>query len=199
MITALSEFKQIVNPDVFGLTIGHGMNTIAILPYENIGKDVLIFTKEKQKFHFLTNLLPKDFLTSVNTIYLDKDSYNNFKLMEDENWYFFFMKRFNKVDIQSDENLISTFHDINLKYGNLNSEEINIDEIHTEIYELYLLYSGKEEIEGFALNVINSIVKSLNIIKELKIDNFKLDFHEEQFGEINNEIFCFDPVMFDLA
>jgi len=212
-MTAYKDLCKIQKESVFGETINAGSQTVVVLPKEkildniDIKTPVLILTKENEKKNFLKQLFKDSevFIEDLNYETMNEEFISDFIELEQNGWNMFFSTKMNEFDILWHSSIglaLSNLTDlyINKKYT---SSNINVLELDMELIDQLENEYSLEEDENFLitkedLKIVNAVNESLKVISEIDMDSdFTIDLHTKQFLELNGELYCTDPILFN--
>lgn len=200
-----------------GVIYGAGVSTCAILPYNEVfleefaNYELMIFTYEKNKYYYLSQLIP-DFIKSFNHLYIEEEdlseedkedpeietqNYLSSILDNDENdLHLYYSKKFLKIILKQSD--IDYLMELNCNLDKYCSSYMGLkcdmekDEI-IEIIKSIKLKSGNIYLQN---SIIESIEALFNCLDIEIIENF--DLHEKQFlyNQYNDSLILVDPMFF---
>lgn len=202
---ALAEY---IDPESFGHILGAGSQSIVIKPYfeyyaeTSIVEPVLILTLETEKFELLQNIFEGSgaSVERVNKEDLGEEYAEALSYLEDEGWNIFYSSKLDHYNLDESEFIeaLVGLQD-NFNQTIYNSTGFPVDYIIGEFKSEYLFMRDKEEVSDLDQKILDAIEHSLNAVKKMNTgSDFFLDIHENQFCSFKGEIFCVDPVLFNI-
>lgn len=164
---------------------------------------ILVITKDKLKFKFLSKLYKKygiqiESLNEDNLEFQDLDTYYT---LQSFGWEFFYVEKVQGFNSFKQTPIIKSLMKVteNCRPVEINGAQLNTYSVRMNIIDCAISnfeHSGREEdFSEEEAEVLEAIEEALKIVKEVsKKDFFRLDLHENQFIKHNGQIVCIDPV-----
>lgn len=196
-----------INPEIFGPLVGAGSQSLAIKPYMewngcmSINDPVMIITLESEKFELLENLFKGTTAKVERVDYneLGEEYSETISYLKDEGWDIFYASKMQQFDL-SESRVIDVFMELqdNFNQCYYDASSLPADYIMDELKYAFTQEKDQEEFSEEESRIIMAIEHSFKAVKNMNsTSKFLMDVHSEQFGEVNGQLFCLDPVLFN--